>query len=170
MPHNWPFAREIHRSPIDSRHRGSMAKCFYEVASPWIVTYHQKPTRHLSVPSCLELMATQHYFVIKVVPGGWFNIKMISYQYRKSHCGDKTILRPSYLHYGISYTGKMTSIYWIRALVIFGQHPHEKRKITSNVGTQHSHDVLLLWRPLPLSREAMDLNLSSESDGPPWNR
>ena len=48
-------------------------------------------------------------------PGPQFNIKMISYQYRKSHCGDKTILRPSYLHNGISYTGKMTSLYWIRA-------------------------------------------------------
>ena len=24
----------------------------------------------------------------------------------KPHCGDKTILRPSYLHNGISYTGK----------------------------------------------------------------
>ena len=45
-----------------------------------------------------------------------FNIKMISYQYRKSHCGDKMILWPSYLHNGISYTGKMTSLYWIRAL------------------------------------------------------
>ena len=50
-------------------------------------------------------------------PGPWFNIKMPSYQYRKSHCGDKTILRPSYLHNGISYPGKMTSLYWIRALV-----------------------------------------------------
>ena len=47
--------------------------------------------------------------------GGWFNIKMSSYQYRKSHCGDKMILRPSYLHNGISYTGKMISLYWIRA-------------------------------------------------------
>ena len=51
-------------------------------------------------------------------PGGWFNIKMLSYQYRKSHCGDKTILRPSYLHNGISYTGKTTSLYWIRAQVV----------------------------------------------------
>ena len=51
--------------------------------------------------------------------GGWFNIKMPSYQYRKSHCGDKTILRPSYLHNGISYTGKTTSLYWIRAQVIW---------------------------------------------------
>ena len=41
--------------------------------------------------------------------------KMPSYQYRKSHCGDKTILRPSYLHNGISYTGKTTSLYSIRA-------------------------------------------------------
>ena len=28
-------------------------------------------------------------------PGGWFNITMLSCQYRKSHCGEKTILRPS---------------------------------------------------------------------------
>ena len=49
--------------------------------------------------------------------GGWFNIKTPSYQYRKSHCGDKTILRPSYLHNGISFTGKMASLYWIRAQV-----------------------------------------------------
>ena len=40
---------------------------------------------------------------------------MTFYQYRKSHCGDKTILRPSYLHNRISYTGKITSLYWIRA-------------------------------------------------------
>ena len=53
-------------------------------------------------------------------PGPWLNIKMSSYQYRKSHCGDKTILRPSYLHNGISYTGKMTSLYWIRALISYG--------------------------------------------------
>ena len=48
-------------------------------------------------------------------PGGRINIKMSSYQHRKSHYGDKTILRPSYLHNGISYTGKMSSLYWIRA-------------------------------------------------------
>ena len=48
--------------------------------------------------------------------GPWFNIKMSSYQYTKPHCGDKTILRPSYLNNGISYTGKMTSLYWIGAL------------------------------------------------------
>ena len=50
--------------------------------------------------------------------GPWFNIKMSSYQYRKSHCGDKTVVRWSYLHNGNSYTGKMSSLYWIGALYI----------------------------------------------------
>ena len=49
----------------------------------------------------------------KTESGPWFNIKMPSYQYRKSHCGDKTVVRSSYLHNGISYTGKMASFYWI---------------------------------------------------------
>ena len=51
-------------------------------------------------------------------PGPWYNIKMSSYLYRKSHCGDKTVVRSSYLHNGFSYTGKMSSSYWIRALVM----------------------------------------------------
>ena len=49
-------------------------------------------------------------------PGPWFNIKMSSYQYRKSHCGDKTVVRSSYLRNWISYTGKMSFLYWIGAL------------------------------------------------------
>ena len=32
-------------------------------------------------------------------------------------CCQKQILRPSYLQNGISYTGKMTSLYWIKAQV-----------------------------------------------------
>ena len=51
--------------------------------------------------------------------GPRFNMKMTSYQHRKYHCGDKTILRPSYLHNGISYTGKTTSLYWIGAMMTF---------------------------------------------------
>ena len=49
--------------------------------------------------------------------GGWFKTKMPSYQYRKSHGGDKMILWPSYLHNVISYTGQMSSLNWIRAQV-----------------------------------------------------
>ena len=61
--------------------------------------------------------------VVDIKPQGtkwpWFNIRMSSYQHRNSHCRDKTILRPSYLHNGISYTGKMTSLYWISPLALF---------------------------------------------------
>ena len=45
---------------------------------------------------------------------------MSSYRYRKSHCGDKTVVRSSYLHNGISYTGKMSSLYWIGAQISQG--------------------------------------------------
>ena len=34
---------------------------------------------------------------------GLFNIKISSYQYRKSYCGDKTVVRSSYLHNSIIY-------------------------------------------------------------------
>ena len=46
----------------------------------------------------------------------WSRFNIMSYQYRKSLCGDETIFRSSYLHNGISYTSKTTSIYWIRTL------------------------------------------------------
>ena len=51
-------------------------------------------------------------------PEPCFNKKIPSYQYRKSHCGDKTILRPSYLRNGISFTGKITSLYRIKTLLV----------------------------------------------------
>ena len=47
------------------------------------------------------------------------NTKMPSYQYRKFHCGDKMVVRSSYLHNGISYTGKTASLYWFNPLVCF---------------------------------------------------
>ena len=66
--------------------------------------------------------------LLMLKPGPWFSVKMSSYQYRKSQCGDKTVVRSSYLHNGISYTGKMTSLYWIRALVYVSKcsFPHTK--------------------------------------------
>ena len=56
-----------------------------------------------------------HKGVLSHATGPRFNIKM-SYRYRKYHCWDKTVVRSSYLHSGISYSGKMTSLYWIRVL------------------------------------------------------
>ena len=32
-------------------------------------------------------------FTVLMISGPWFNIKMSSYQYRKSHCGDQTVVR-----------------------------------------------------------------------------
>ena len=66
--------------------------------------------------------------------GPRFNIKMPSYQYRKSHCGDKTVVRSSYLHNGISYSGKKSSLYWTRPQVSIGSFRALRRKLT-----------LLLW-------------------------
>ena len=63
---------------------------------------------------------------------------MISYQYRKSHCGDKTILRPSYLHNGISYTAKMTSLYWIRVQTATS-HPSALLFSSASLPTTISH-------------------------------
>ena len=54
--------------------------------------------------------------IIDWTPGPRFNIKISSYQYRKSHCGGKTVVRSSYLHNRMSCTGKMASSYWIRVL------------------------------------------------------
>ena len=68
---------------------------------------------------------TKASVTITTAPGGWFNIKMTSYQYRKSHCGDKKILRPSYLHNGIS-------LYWIRAQVSVQPTPINDNNINKN--------------------------------------
>ena len=70
----------------------------------WLSRFHCAPCSNNGYMCCSDLTW---------ITGPWFNIKMSSYQYRKSHCGDKTVVRSSYLHNGISYTGKMTSLYWI---------------------------------------------------------
>ena len=49
---------------------------------------------------------------------GWLFWYLIQYKaliipYRKSLCGDKVTTRASYLHNGISCTGKITFLYWI---------------------------------------------------------
>ena len=73
------------------------------------------PLQQIDSLSQWEMFATAINIacLIIMISGPWFNIKMSPYQYRKSHCGDKTILRPSYLHNGISHTGKKTYLYWI---------------------------------------------------------
>ena len=57
--------------------------------------------------------------------------------YRKFHCGDETILRPSYFHNGIAYTGKMTFLYWIRALKSLGA--NDQYRAWKSVAQNHEH-------------------------------
>ena len=47
------------------------------------------------------------------------NIKMLSYQYRKSHCGNETVIRSFLIYSGNSYTGNMTSLYWISPMSLY---------------------------------------------------
>ena len=65
-------------------------------------------------PQFLILLGMKSIFVWQ--PEAWFNIKMSSYQFRISHCGDKMVIKSSYLYNGISYTGKMTSLHWFDPL------------------------------------------------------
>ena len=74
----------------------------------WAISYDQTRFHEIWVKD--EFQMDVLYFT---APGPWFSIKMTSYQYGKSRCGDKTILRPSYLHNGISCTGMMSTLYWI---------------------------------------------------------
>ena len=93
-----PKAQHPQRYFIRCQHRSESYQMF---ARP-----HRSPSN-----SC----KTWHFWK-KSVP--WFNIKMSSYHYRKSHCGEKTVLRQSYLHHEIFDTGKMATLFWIRALVL----------------------------------------------------
>ena len=85
---------------------------------------NNSPALLRNMEKCLKMILKK--YLIAWYPGPQFNIKMTSYQYRKFHCGDKTILRPSYLHNRISYTGKMISLYWIRALLMTWAYPSPK--------------------------------------------
>ena len=67
-----------------------------------------QPYYELAIASA-KLIPNKGYSLPQLRLGPPFSIKMLSYQYRKSHCGDKMLVRSSYLHNGISYTGKTAS-------------------------------------------------------------
>ena len=81
----------------------------------WFETPSRPLWRHSYIIHLSKLHSSIYATNILQYTGSCFNIKISSYQYWKSHCGDKTILRPSYLHNGICYTGKTTSLHWIGA-------------------------------------------------------
>ena len=72
--------------------------------------------------------------------GPWFNIEMSSYQYRLSHCGDKTV-RSSYSHTGIYSTFKTSFLYWI------GPPGSMMHNIEYTLKTQNNDEQWLLTNP-----------------------
>ena len=69
-------------------------------------------------------------------PGPWINIKMSSSQYRKSHCGAKTVIRSS----------KITSLYWIGPQILsFLKLPHIVINISTSMILTMVHQVILWY-------------------------
>ena len=72
--------------------------------SQWETSLQSKAVSHwlgvnLEWTLCLHRhLIAQFRLIIRLqIPSGpWFNIKMPTYQYRKSYCGDKTVVRSSY--------------------------------------------------------------------------
>ena len=121
-PHKWPVTQKM--LPFD------------DIIMMWVVQFHviirhdigiilcmhpanERP-RYLVTPSLIGWSHTQNYAYDTVFfmvswnsmclssNKSWFNIKMWSYQYRKSICVEM-VQRLSYLHNGIFYTDKMKS-------------------------------------------------------------
>ena len=91
-----------------------------------------------SLPSMFQMTAKAFILTLPFQcksQGPDFNIKTSSYQYRKSHCGDKMVVRSSYLHNGIFYTGKMSSLHWIRA------------QISTEIWTKYWQNFMSEWMP-----------------------
>ena len=63
-----------------------------------------------------EIILESSRSISETTPGPSFNIKMPFYQYRKSQCLDKTVVRSSYLQNGTSYSGKTVYIFFIESV------------------------------------------------------
>ena len=117
-PHHWPF---------DGRPQGLFSQRASNVVFfvffllflllVWTSYWTNSQVTVTGELRCSDAHDMASVMIADIMPTKNLNIKM-SYQYRNCHYGDKMILRPSYLHNSISFTGKMTSLYWIRALVI----------------------------------------------------
>ena len=85
-------------------------------------------------------------------PGGCFKIKRVSYAYRNLHCENRTILRLSYLHNGISYT-RRASLYIKNGLCLVTRVPKHScepthRYFISSVRFSFMAPVMRLGFPL----------------------
>ena len=107
--HHW-YPTKLWR--LFSSSSGSIHTWQYQAINGLKLTYHSIFLRAVS-QNILKYLSPNifAYQIWKLLLVGWFNIKMLSYQYRKSPCGDETMLRTSYLHNGISLTSKTIHFY-----------------------------------------------------------
>ena len=70
---------------------------------------------------------------------------MMSYQYRKSDCGDQTVVRSSDLHNGISYTGKIASLYWTIPCSTVSVRPRGLSPQVDTVQFNSNQLIVTLW-------------------------
>ena len=95
----------------------------WQVKGHFIIRMSSYQKSHCGDTTCLMIdpltfmmglsMPINDIFIFNYSPGPWFNTKIVSYQYQKFHCGDNMVIRLSYRHNGISYTGKIPSLYQI---------------------------------------------------------
>ena len=71
---------------------------------------------------------------VRVRSGLRFNMNMTSYQYRNSHCGDKTILRPSYLHNGFPILVRWHLYIAFMPLLLAGSHSYDNASCYFSLG------------------------------------
>ena len=113
----------------------SYGKAFHVVTSSWhnwaSLQWSRVIDRFITQRASIREMALMRLYphVLPQKPGPRFNIKMSSYQY---------ILRPSYLHIGISHTCKMTSLYWTRALDRREHKPFINQCIQTSTKSKHT--------------------------------
>ena len=107
-PHKWPVTWKMF--PFDNHAREATFKNTCK-DYPSICPCQQSHVYIFHGMYCIRSLHTEGGGLY-VPSGPRFNIKTSSYQYRKSHCGDRTVVKSSYLRNGISYTGKMTSLCW----------------------------------------------------------
>ena len=116
--------------PVNARIHDYQLLCVYCKCAWWIYDLRVNIITSILIPGpSFSWMVNFHTPMTIWEAGCWFNKNMLSYPYRKSHCGDKTILRPSYLHNGISYTGKTTYFF-----------------IESGPSLSNSHGCMIIYR------------------------
>ena len=75
-----------------------------DISQPHITRHKQRYLDFMSLNVAIQTMVQ-------------IQTEQMSYQYKEYHCGENMVVRSSYLHNGIYYFGKMTSLYWLRAQI-----------------------------------------------------